>query len=167
MCKLTAWVSYTALNSQTFQLIRYARNHKIKVEEGEIIRGLVSLIGNTPLKLSSDIIKNLQSEFWCRTQCYHNATNMAGLLMVYKPLWTERIKKLILMEASTIRLVYAANTLLLKKCIMCDIFGTLWDNVFILCSLHSPIRSFKLDTLGCQWNGLSLETLEWSSCCYS
>lgn len=75
--------SDTSHTDQMSEVIRYVKILNRKVEVREVFRGFFSLKGKKAVNLSSDILKNLESDglyiMLCRAQGYANAATMAGM----------------------------------------------------------------------------------------
>ena len=71
----------TSHTDQMSQVIRYVKIHNRKVEVKEVFLGFFPLKGKKAVDISSEIIKNLESDgldiMMCRAQCYDNDASMA------------------------------------------------------------------------------------------
>ncbi|XP_078542257.1 zinc finger MYM-type protein 1-like [Lissotriton helveticus] len=79
----------TSHTDQKSEVIRYVKIQNRKVEVREVFLGFLPLKGKKAVDLSSDILKNLESDgldiMMCRAQGYDNAATTAGIHGVYKP----------------------------------------------------------------------------------
>ena len=84
---------------QMSEVIRYVKIHNGNVDVREVFLGFFPLKGKKADDLSSDILKNLESDgldiMMCRAQDYDNAATMSGIHRGVQAIWKRKNKKAI------------------------------------------------------------------------